>query len=363
MESKLAFDFKTSQLIIKKIAFIDTFKGKWTGLEIKESIYLKELKSIATIESIGSSTRIEGSTLTNAEVKNLIDSIKISSFKTRDEQEVFGYYEVLSFLLDSFEAIEIKENHIHHLHKLLVQASSKDENHRGKYKNLSNKVVAKYLDGKQKIIFNTTEPFLVKDEIKNLLSWTQNNLQSEEIHPLIIIATFVYEFLSIHPYQDGNGRLSRLLTTLLLLKSDYDFMKYASMEIEIEKRKKDYYSALMNCQKHRGTPEEKIGEWLVFFLGMLEATIQKLEVRYAQIKDKKGYLNKRHKAILQFIKENELVKISDIIASLSDYTPYTLKKDMRYLTDEGFVKKLGKARATVYVLNEKNVNKEDEQGL
>ncbi|MEL6941974.1 MAG: Fic family protein, partial [Bacteroidota bacterium] len=124
MESKLAFDFKTNQQIIKKIAFIDSFKGKWTGLEVSESIYLKELKQIATIESIGSSTRIEGSTMTDEEVKQLINSVKITSFKTRDEQEVFGYYEVLNLILDTHEAVEIKENHIHHLHKSLLQVSS-----------------------------------------------------------------------------------------------------------------------------------------------------------------------------------------------------------------------------------------------
>ena len=201
MESKLVFDFKTTQKIIKKVAFIDSFKGKWTGLEVRESIYLKELKQIATIESIGSSTRIEGSTLTDEEVKKLIDTVKITSFKTRDEQEVFGYYEVLNLILESYEAIEIKENHIHHLHKSLLQISSKDKSHRGSYKKLSNKVVANYPGGHQKIIFNTTEPFLVKGEMENLIMWTNKNFEKEELHPLIIIGTFVYEFLSIHPYQ------------------------------------------------------------------------------------------------------------------------------------------------------------------
>ena len=189
--------------------------------------------------------------------------------------------------------------------------------------------------------------------MENLITWTNQNLENQEIHPLIIIASFVYEFLSIHPYQDGNGRLSRLLTTLLLLKSQYDFMKYASMEIEIEQRKKDYYKALMNCQKNRATANEKIGEWIVFFLGSLGAAIQKLEDRYAQIKDKKSYLNDRHKLLLEFIAANEPVKISDITAALNDYTPYTLKKDMKYLHDQGLVKKLGKARATIYMLHEK----------
>jgi len=352
IESKLAFDFKTNQQIIKKVAFIDSFKGKWTGLEVKESIYLKELKQIATIESIGSSTRIEGSTLTDKEVKQLIDSVKITSFKTRDEQEVFGYYDVLNLMLDSYDSIEIKENHIHHLHKALLQVSSKDESHRGRYKKLSNKVVANYPEGKQKIIFDATAPFLVKGEMKSLVSWTNENIKKEELHPLIIIAVFVYEFLSIHPYQDGNGRLSRLLTTLLLLRQGYDFMKYASMEIEIEKRKKEYYKALMSGQKNRGTKKEIINEWILFFLGTLEATIKKLEDRYAKIKNKKSYINDRQKELLQFIQKSEPVKISDITSALTDYTSYTLKKDIKYLTEEGIIKKLGKARATIYLINE-----------
>jgi len=358
MESKLTFDFKTNQKIIKKIAFIDSFKGKWKGLEVKESIYLKELKQIATIESIGSSTRIEGSTLTDEEVRNLIDAVKITSFKTRDEQEVFGYYEVLNTILDSYEAIDLKENHVHHLHKSLLQVSSKDESHIGNYKKLLNKVVAKYPGGHEKIIFNTTEPFLVKGEMERLIIWANKNLENEELHPLIIIVTFVYEFLSIHPYQDGNGRLSRLLTTLLLLKQGYDFMRYASMEIEIEKRKKEYYKALMSAQKNRGTKKEIINQWILFFLETLEATINKLEDRYSKIKNKKSYLNERQKELVKFIRENEPVKISDITTSITDYIPATIKKDMKYLSEEGIVKKMGKARATIYVINDKE-KKED----
>lgn len=350
MESKLAFDFSTNQKIIKHIGFIDGFKGKWEGLEQTESNYLKELKQIATIESIGSSTRIEGSTLSDEEVKNLLSDIKITAFKTRDEQEVYGYYEVLNLALGSYEAIELKESHIHHLHKLLLQASTKDTHHRGGYKQLSNKVVATYINGYQKVIFNTTPPFLVKEEMDNLLQWTNQNLDEETIHPLIVIGTFVYEFLSIHPYQDGNGRLSRLLTTLLLLQNEYDFMRYASMEMEIEKRKKEYYNALMDGQKDRGTEAERIDKWMLFFLDTLVLAIQKLENRYAQIKGKKSYLNDRQKEVLQFVKENEPVKMKDVTDVLSDYTQYTLKKDVKYLVIEGIIRKVGKGRSTFYIL-------------
>ena len=353
MESKLSFNFKVNQQILKLIGFIDSFKGKWKQLEGKESKYLKELKLIATIESIGSSTRIEGSRMSNEEVGDFINAIKISSFKSRDEQEVFGYYDTLNLILESFQEIGISKNHIHHLHKTLLNKSTKDNRHRGKYKSLSNKVVANYPDGKQKIIFNTTEVHLVDSEMQYAIDWTNKVMQSEEIHPLITIATFVYEFLSIHPYQDGNGRLSRLITTLLLIKSEYDFVQYASVEYEIEKRKKDYYKALMAGQKNRNTKKEKINDWILFFLETLKQTIIKLESEYELIKEKKSYLNDRQKEVLEFIENSEPVKISDLTKSLQKFTSYILKKDVKYLVDEGQIKKIGIGKGTIYIRNEK----------
>ncbi len=353
MESKLSFNFKTNQEILKTIGFIDGFRGKWNQIGGKESRYLNELRQIATIESIASSTRIEGSKMSNEEVEDFVNSIKITSFKTRDEQEVFGYYDTLNLILDAFHSIDISENHIHQLHKTLLNKSKKDYRHRGKYKTLSNKVVANYPDGSQKVIFNTTEIHLVQSEMKLIIEWTNNAIENEEIHPLIVIATFIYEFLSIHPYQDGNGRLSRLMTTLLLLKSGYDFVQYASVEFEIEKQKKEYYKALMAGQKNRYNKKEKIDKWIVFFLNTLKKTIQKLEQKYQEIKDKKSYLNLRQTKALSFIKENEPIKISDLTNSLNEFTPYILKKDIKYLVDEGLIKQVGKGRATIYIINER----------
>jgi Fic family protein len=353
MESKLSFNFKTNQEILKIIGFIDGFRGKWNQIGGKESRYLNELRQIATIESIGSSTRIEGSKMSNEEVEDFVNSIKITSFKSRDEQEVFGYYDTLNLVLDSYDSIELSENHIHQLHKTLLNKSKKDYRHRGKYKTLSNKVVANYPDGSQKIIFNTTEIHLVQSEMKSIIEWTNNAINYEEIHPLIAIASFIYEFLSIHPYQDGNGRLSRLLTTLLLLKSDYDFVQYASVEYEIEKQKKDYFKALMDGQKNRYTKKEKINKWILFFLNTVKKTIDKLEQNYQDIKDKKSYLNQRQKKVSHYIQENEPIKIGDLVNTLKEFTPYILKKDIKYLVDEGLIKKIGKGKATTYILNER----------
>lgn len=356
MESKLTFNFKTNQEILKLIGFIDAFKGRWKQIEGKESRYLKELRLIATIESIGSSTRIEGSKMSNVEVEDFVNAIKITSFKSRDEQEVFGYYDTLNLILESYDEISLTENHIHQLHKTLLNKSTKDNRHRGKYKMLSNKVVANYPDGKQKVIFNTTEIHLVLKEMKTAIEWTNNAINNEETHPLIAIGTFIYEFLSIHPYQDGNGRLSRLITTLLLLKSNYDFVQYASMEYEIEKQKKEYYKALMAGQKNRYSEKEKIDKWILFFLNTLKSTINKLEFNYEQIKDKKSYLNQRQSDILNFLIKNEPIKISDLTNALKDYTPYILKKDVKYLVDEGVIRKIGKGKATTYIAIEKIKN-------
>ncbi len=236
---KLNFSFKTNQKILKLIAEIDLYNGKWNSLEKQENIYLKELRKIATIESIGSSTRIEGSTLSDKDIQALLNDIKITKLKTRDEQEVFGYYETLEIIYENYAGINLSENYIKQLHQALLKYSDKDSRHRGSYKSLSNKVVANYPDGVQKIIFNTTDVHLVESEMQDLISWTNEQLEIQEIHSLIIIACFVYEFLSIHPFQDGNGRLSRLLTTMLLLKNDYLFIQYMSFENLIEKTKKE----------------------------------------------------------------------------------------------------------------------------
>ncbi|MEM1325772.1 MAG: Fic family protein [Bacteroidota bacterium] len=346
----MKLDFISTQIIIKEIAYIDAFKGKWTGLELKESKLLRELKQIATIASIGSSTRIEGSTLDNQEVENLLKNLSISELKQRDEQEVFGYYEVLELILDAHEESELTKNTIHHLHKMLLRASSKDEYHRGNYKRITNKVVAKYPGGNQKVIFNTTEPALVDVEMEAAINWTNEHLGGEKYHPLIVIATFIYEFLSIHPYQDGNGRLSRLLTTLLLLKMDYDFMNYASMETEIEKQEKAYYKVLMSGQKDRYTEQENITEWIVYFLKMLHQAIDILEARFQNIKHARSYFTDRQKNILAYIQLNEPVKISDIANHFSSESIHSIRKDIVYLKNENIIRQVGKGRGTIYYL-------------
>ena len=354
MESKLHFDFTATQTVIRKIAFIDGFKGQWQMVEQQGNRYLRELRKIATIQSIGSSTRIEGATLSDEEVGNLIRSMKITKFETRDEQEVAGYYETLDLMLENYNEIDVSENYIKQLHKMLLRHSDKDEYHRGQYKTLSNKVVAAYPDGTQRTIFNTTEPHLTSKEMGELITWTTEQFAAGQIHDLVIISVFIYEFLSIHPFQDGNGRLSRLLTTLLLLKRNYRFVQYISFEHIIEERKKEYYSSLMAGQQNRYQPTERIDAWVLFFLECLEILIQRLETKYADFQNLGLYLMPRQHNILEFLGKQKQARLADFMANLPEIAVATLKKDLQKMVQEGVLEKIGQGKATYYILRKKS---------
>lgn len=348
IETKLAFGSKKYLQISKLLSQIDTFKGAWQEMEFKEARYLKELRQMATVASVGSSTRIEGVQMTDTEIEKLLGSVKINKLEKRDEQEVVGYYETLTLILENYPEIKLEERYIHQLHGILLQHSRKDKSHKGRYKQLSNKVVANYPNGTQKVIFNTTEPHLTQHEVEQLLAWTNAALQAEEIHPLIIVGTFVYEFLSIHPYQDGNGRLSRLLTTLLLMQEEYDFVQYISFEHVIESRKDEYYKALMQGQKDRYQEEEKIDAWLIFFLKCMVDLTEKLKAKYANYRKIKLALNDRQKSILAFIKKEKTTKIGAIEAALKGESRNTIKKDLRFLLNEGLLLRTGSGRGVQY---------------
>lgn len=348
MKHKLEFTGDVFQQLMKQLSVIDSFKGNWEAVELKDSKHLKELRKIATIESIGSSTRIEGATLTDEEVEKLLKSVEIKKLTTREQQEVIGYYDALQIILDNYTDIELSERYIHQLHGVLLKHSAKDQNHKGKYKTLSNQVVANYPDGTQRTIFRTTEPAMTAKEMEEVLAWTHERFAKKDMHPVMITAAFAYEFLSIHPYQDGNGRLSRLLTTLLLMKQDYGFVQYVSFEHIIEERKDDYYRALMEGQKNRYKKTEKIDKWVLFFLECMVTLIERLKVKYEQYSKLKKDLNERQQSVLKFVKKKKKVRMSEVEEAFKDHSRNTLKKDMVYLVNEGLLMKTGERKGTRY---------------
>jgi len=259
--------------ITKEILFIiaelDEFKGAWRALGTLAPERLSALRHVATIESIGSSTRIEGSKLSDRDVERLLSNLEIKTFRTRDEQEVAGYAAVMETVFVNWKEIPLSENHIKQLHNDLLKHSGKDERHRGEYKKLNNHVEAFDESGKSiGIVFQTATPFDTPRLMTELVKWTNTALQENRHHPLITAAVFIVTFLEIHPFQDGNGRLSRVLTSLLLLRAGYLYVPYSSLESVIEQSKENYYLALRMTQ---GTIRNETPEWEPWILFFLQA--------------------------------------------------------------------------------------------
>lgn len=303
---------------------------------------LRQLRHIATIQSVGASTRIEGSKMTDEAVADLLSNIGISKIEDRDSQEVIGYFNVLDTIVDSHEAIMISENNIKNLHNQLLKYSSKDTWHRGDYKQHINAVEASFPDGSKKIIFKTTDPgFATEDAMRRLTDWYSMETQ---VHPLIICAAFVYEFVSIHPFQDGNGRLSRLLTTLTLLQKGYKWIQYVSLEHEIENRKKDYYISLRSCQAQR--PHEDITDWIEFFLESLVNVQSKLEQKLA-LSEQHTQLTTKEKMIYSYIMGHSDCKSGNIVSELNISKP-TVKRILADLIDKQLIVKQGRGAGITY---------------
>ncbi len=337
------------QEILKFIAEIDEFKGRWTLLKTMSPDRLSQLRKVATIESIGSSTRIEGAKLSDIQVETLLSNLTTSSFKNRDEQEVAGYAEAMDLVFQAFEDLRLTENHIRQLHQTLLRHSDKDERHRGDYKTFPNHVVAKDPYGKEiGVVFETATPFDTPREMEELVKWASKATDEEAMHPLLIVAVFNVVFLAIHPFQDGNGRLSRILTTLMLLRMGYDYVPYASLEHVIEDNKDLYYKALRRTQTSLKSDKPNWESWLGFFLRCLKKQKDNLEVKIQEhTPQDDSELPLLSVQVLKLFNEHDRLTIKEIIA-LTGANQSTLKLRLRELVNGGLLMRHGKARATWY---------------
>ena len=266
--------------MVRLVAAIDEFKGQWRALGDLAPERLAALRQVATIESIGSSTRIEGAALTNDEVDALLCRLDVESFRSRDEQEVAGYARAMDLVFSGWSEIPLTESHVKQIHQELLRYSTKDAQHRGQYKTLPNDVVMRDASGETlAVVFSTASPFETPARMRELTHETRLRLERADHHPLLIIAGFVVRFLAIHPFQDGNGRVSRVLTTLLLLRSGYTYVPFSSLERVIEDNKSDYYRALRAAQGTLSSGNENLGQWVEFFLDCLNAQKARLERR------------------------------------------------------------------------------------
>ena len=336
--------------ILSLIAGIDEFKGAWRALGTLAPDRLSALRRVATIESIGSSTRIEGSKLSDREVEQLLSNLEIRSFATRDEQEVAGYAELMDLVFSSWQDIPFTENHIKQLHQILLRYSEKDTWHRGNYKTNSNSVAAFDEDGARiGIVFQTASPFDTPRLMTELVAWVNEEREAGRLHPLLVIALCVVVFLEIHPFQDGNGRLSRVLTTLLLLQAGYAYVLYSSLESVIEQNKEAYYLALRQTQGTIRSEAPNWQPWLVFFLRSLSEQVRRLEKKVEREKRVLAPLPELSLQVVEFAREHGRVTMGEAI-KLTGASRNTLKQHFRALVERGHLNQHGSGRGVWYEL-------------
>jgi Fic family protein len=342
---------KVSHEMLSLIGEIDEFKGAWRALGRIAPDRLRQLRKVATVESIGSSTRIEGARLSDKEVETLLGRIRSRSFITRDEQEVAGYAAAMETVFSSFQSIPITENYIKQLHAILLKYSKKDARHRGHYKKFPNHVEAFDQSGKSVgIVFETSTPFATPREMEQLIAWFNKVTKEKNLHPLIAAGVFIVVFLAIHPFQDGNGRLSRILTTLLLLRSGYAYVPYGSLESIVEQNKENYYLALRRTQ---GTLRKKTPNWvpwLLFFLQSLQKQKYKLETKVEREKIMRSSMPELAIEILDIAADHGQIRVSDIIR-ITSAPRATIKKRLAELVLATHLKRGGKGRSTWYALS------------
>lgn len=344
--------------IMNKITEIDTFNSTWRadGLQLTPA-ELTSMKRVATIESVGSSNRIEGNKLSDTEIEELFSHINKKSFRSRDEEEVAGYSDVLNTIFENYDNIRLTENYIKQLHKILLKYSQKDERHRGAYKTASNSVVAYDVSGNEMgTIFETATPFDTPRLMRELLQWTNDTFADKYLHPLLTIGVFIVHFLAIHPFTDGNGRLSRALTILLMLKNNYGYMPYASMESVIEASKEAYYKALHDTQKTIWTETIDYEPWLTFFVTALQKQKRALEAKIQNLQKPhtcpmpSTQLSATAREILGLFTEKEELTMDELVEKTKKNIG-TIRKSVQNLVKKGFLIKLGTTRGASYTKN------------
>lgn len=336
--------------ILSLIAEIDEFKGAWKALGQLAPDKLTALKKVATIESIGSSTRIEGSKLSDQQVEILLGNLEIKNFSSRDEQEVAGYATIINVLFENFDTISLTENYIRQFHRDLLQYSEKDQWHRGEYKKSTNHVEAFDENGKSLgVVFETANPFDTPFRMEELITWTRHAIEEKQLHPLLIIAIFKVVFLAIHPFQDDNGRLSRVLTTWLLLKTGYSYVPYSSLEAVIEQNKKGYYLALRQTQGTLNADSPNWQPWLIYFLKALQQQKDKLEKKIEREKILSQQLPELSLQILELVKSRGRITINEVV-TLTGANRNTIKKHLENLSQTRHLQKKGIGKGTWYTI-------------
>ena len=314
----------------------------------KQELYLKQrpqelekLIEIAKIQSTESSNAIEGIVTTNTRLRQLVE--EKTTPKNRNEQEIAGYRDVLTIIHESFDAIPITQNYILQLHKILYSHVNNPMG--GKTKNAQNYISAVYPDGHAETLFTPLSPFETPEALDKICEEYNRVIGNMEVEPLLIIPIFIHDFLCIHPFNDGNGRISRLLTTLLLYRSGFYVGKYISLEAKIAENKDLYYRALSDSQHGWHEGSEDVVPFIKYLLGTILAAYKDFEERFSLVETKLPALEMVRQASLHKIGRFNKQDIRELCPTLSDSS---IEGALRTLVSSGEIRKEGKGRSTCY---------------
>ncbi|HVO28611.1 MAG TPA: Fic family protein [Candidatus Paceibacterota bacterium] len=347
-ENRFNQRIKLTQDILAKIAKIDQFKGLWQGSVRLSPQILSRLKAWVIITSTGASTRIEGSKMTDEEIARFLRGLKGRRPKSRDEQEVAGYADLIGRIFDNWKTIKLTEGWILQFHSILLQFSEKDKTHKGRYKDSANTVIMKNRHGEQVVLFDPTPPYLVKPEMQTAIEWANDQLENGPTHPILVIANFIFEFLAIHPFQDGNGRISRALTNMLLLKAGYGYTPYVSLDEIIEKTRSEYYLALRATQKNHKTKHEDITPWVEYLSAALVEQADRARILMESDQPEK-ILSKKQMEVYRLFDGGKEIGIAEAVKLLKGKTPRaTVRQALSRLVKLKLLEQIGQARSSRY---------------
>ena len=333
------------------ISEIDAIKNTFRLTDKLLPHTINRLTQSVIVTSAGASNRIEGNRLSDAQVAALYRNLRVRKFSTRDEQEAAGYLEMLELIMKSHVGMPLSVALVLQLHGDMLKYSGKDQRQRGVYKFGPNRVEARDQGGKVVgVVFDPTPPHLTAKEMQDLMVWWKWADAENFKHPLIRMGSFIFEFLAIHPFQDGNGRASRLLTNLLLLQNDYHFTRLVSHEKLIEERKADYYLALNQAQSSWKSKAEDIGPWIGYFLEIVQnqATSALALLDGERIEH---LLSEKQLALWQWAQSRTKAEFSrkDAVDALG-FPPRTIEASIKKLLDVKRVQRIGAGRSTRYRL-------------
>ncbi len=339
---------KLDDQILYKISKIDECKLAWKFSTSMHPQLLGSLKQSVIITSTGSSTRIEGSSMTDQDVARFLKENKLPKPKNRDEEEVAGYADLISRVFNNYDSMTFSEGYILQFHSILLQFSQKDILHKGQYKKKENLVVAIDAKGKQTKIFEPTPAWLTKTEMDNMFSWFLESKRDGKTHPLIRIANAIFEFLAIHPFEDGNGRISRALTNMLMLQDGYSYVPYVSLDQIIENNKDDYYVSLRKTQAHHKTDDEDITSWLNFFLDSVLSHAQ-IAVEISSLQHPILLLSEKQKSIYDLFSTHVNLSPKEIYEYLPHIAMITIRESLAKMVGLKLLMRTGQGSAVRYM--------------